>query len=308
MTAQTSVDGGSSAKDDSALRTSAINSHVAGMLRDYADLLTSQGEGGFRSRAYRRAADVVAELDRPVDEILAHEGRTGLIALPAVGVGIAGAIAEMLTTGHWSQMERLRGELAPEALFRTIPGIGAKLASRLAEEGQLESLEDLEHAVHFGDLAVEGFGPRRKRMVAAVLAERLGRPTFMRSGNAMSPSSAVLLEVDGMYRERAAKGLLRKIAPRRFNPTGEAWLPILHASHDGWHFTALYSNSRLAHELKRTTDWVVIHYLRDGAPEGRVTVVTERRGPLAGQRVVRGREDKSDGKDDDHETRIGNPG
>ena len=68
-----------------------------------------------------------------------------------------------------------------------------------------------------------------------------------------------------MSRERAAKGLLRKIAPGRFNPAGEAWLPILHASHDGWHFTALYSNSRLAHQLKKTTDWVVIHYQRDGA-------------------------------------------
>lgn len=306
MTAQITVDAGSATKDVSASRASAINPHIAGRLRDYADLLTSQGEGGFRSRAYRRAADVVAGLDRPVDEILAQEGRAGLIALPAIGVGIAGAIAEMVTTGHWSQLDRLRGELAPEALFRTIPGIGAKLANRLAEEGQLESLEDLEHAMHFGDLAIQGVGPRRKRMIAAVLAERLGRPAFTRSGNAAPPPTAVLLEVDRMYRERAAKGLLRKIAPRRFNPAGEAWLPVLHASHDGWHFTALYSNSRLAHQLKKTTDWVVIHYQRDGAPEGRVTVVTGSRGPLAGQRIVRGREDESEGKDDEGETRIGN--
>jgi hypothetical protein len=82
--------------------TSAINILIAGRLRDYADLLVSQGEGGFRS-------DVVAALDRPVDEILAREGPTGLIALPAIGVGIAGAIAEIVTTGHWSQMERLIG-------------------------------------------------------------------------------------------------------------------------------------------------------------------------------------------------------
>lgn len=159
--------------------------------------------------------------------------------------------------------------------------------------------------MHFDDLAVQCFGPRRKRMIAAVLAERLGRPAFSRSGNA-APPTAVLLKVDRMYRERAAKDLLRKIAPRRFNPAGEAWLPILHASHDGWHFTALYSNSRLAHQLKKTTDWVVIHYQRDGAPEGRVTVVTGSRGPLAGQRTVRGREDESEGKEDENEPRIGN--
>ncbi len=296
MTAQVTTNSGSTI-DNGSTGVSAINSHVAGWLRDYADLLTSQGERGFRSRAYHRAADVVAGLKRPVDEILAYEGRAGLIALPAVGVGIAGAIAEMVTTGHWSQIERLRGELAPEALFRTIPGIGVKLANRLAEEEELESLEDLEHAMHLGNLAVAGLGPRRKRMIAAALAERLGRPAVTRSGKAESPPVAVLLEVDRMYRDRAAKGRLRKIAPRRFNPAGEAWLPIMHASHDGWHFTALYSNSRLAHELKKTTDWVVIHYQRDGAPEGRVTVVTRSRGPLAGQRVVRGRADELDGKD-----------
>lgn len=85
-----------------------------------------------------------------------------------------------------------------------------------------------------------------------------------------------------MYRKRAAEGRLREIAPRRFNPIGEAWLPIMHAFHGGWHFTALYSNSRLAHELKKTADCVVIHYQRDGAPEGRVTVVTRTRGPMAG--------------------------
>src|SRR5690606_8322375 len=99
MTAQVTTNSGSTI-DNGSTGVSAINSHVAGRLRDYADLLTSQGERGFRSRAYHRAADVVAGLKRPVDEILAYEGRAGLIALPAVGVGIAGAIAEMVTTGH----------------------------------------------------------------------------------------------------------------------------------------------------------------------------------------------------------------
>jgi hypothetical protein len=78
----------------------------------------------------------------------------------------------------------------------------------------------------------------------------------------------------------------------------------MHASHGGWHFTALYSNSRLAQELKKTTDWVVIHYQRDGAPEGRVTVVTLTRGPTVGQRVVRGREDEPVGEDKRNETRY----
>lgn len=273
------------------------NRAVAAKLEEYAELLQQQGADGFRSRAYRRAADAVATLDRPVDAILAAAGREGLIALPAIGKGIAGAIAEMVATGRWSQLERLKGELSPEALFRTIPGIGPALAHRLAESGQLESLEDLEHAVHFGRPAVEGIGPRRRHMIAAVLSERLGRPAFPRGMEAPRPSVDMILEVDAMYRERAVAGRLRRIAPKRFNPDGRAWLPIMHARHEDWHFTALYSNTRLAHELDRTRDWVVVYYQREGFPEGRCTVVTETRGPQAGQRVVRGRESEEKAKE-----------
>ncbi|MDD9731287.1 hypothetical protein PVW46_15365 [Mameliella sp. AT18] len=35
----------------------------------------------------------------------------------------------------------------------------------------------------------------------------------------------------------------------------------------------------------------MIYFHQDDAPEGRRTVVTERRGPLVGKRVMRGRED-----------------
>ncbi|WP_292473473.1 DNA-binding protein [Mesorhizobium sp.] len=281
----------------------AINLLIAGRLRDYADLLTQQGEDGFRARAFQRAAAMISALDRPVDQILAQEGREGLIALPAVGTGIASAIAEMVTTGRWSQMDRLRGDLAPEVLFRSIPGIGAKLADRLAKDGQIESLEELEQAVRFGKVAVRGIGPRRRRMIAAAIAERLGRPIFVSETAVARPPVAMLLQVDRMYRERAAAGQLRKIAPKRFNPTGDAWLPILHARHGDWHFTALFSNTQLAHQLGKTSDWVVIYYHKDGQLDGRCTVVTVTRGPSLGQRVVRGRESIEDEKEISDETR-----
>jgi hypothetical protein len=67
-------------------------------------------------------------------------------------------------------------------------------------------------------------------------------------------------------------------------------LPILHTVRGTWHFTALYSNTALAHQLGRTGDWVVIYFHRDATPEGRRTIVTETQGPTRGLRVVRGRE------------------
>jgi putative hydrolase len=98
----------------------------------------------------------------------------------------------------------------------------------------------------------------------------------------------MLLDVDREYRERAAAGTLPTIAPRRFNPSGAAWLPVLHTVRDGWHFTALYSNTALAHQLHRTNDWVVLYFYDDQHVEGQHTVVTETHGTLAGERVVRG--------------------
>lgn len=104
------------------------------------------------------------------------------------------------------------------------------------------------------------------------------------------PSVALILAVDEEYRDKADSGKLPTIAPKRLNPSGEAWLPIMHTMHDDWHFSALYSNTARAHELGRTRDWVVIYCYDDHHQERQHTVVTEHRGPLAGQRVVRGRE------------------
>lgn len=104
------------------------------------------------------------------------------------------------------------------------------------------------------------------------------------------PPVEELLAVDRQYREKAARGDLATIAPRRFNPAGEAWLPVLHVTRDGWHYTALYSNTALAHELDRTRDWVVLFFYDDDHVEGQHTIVTETHGPLTGRRVVRGRE------------------
>jgi hypothetical protein len=269
------------------------NVAIAAKLRDYADMLDQQGADGFRAKAYRRAGEVVSALERSVADILIQEGRNGLDALPTIGKGISAAIAEMVATGRWSQLERLRGEMAPETLFQTIPGIGPNLARRLADDAQLETLEELENALLRGGINVKGFGERRRKMIESALSERLGRPVFARRMQPASlPPVALLLQVDQMYRERAAAGQLRKIAPRRFNPSGEAWLPIMHARHDNWHFTALYSNTRLANELGKTGDWVVIYFQAEGQLEGRCTMVTETRGAMAGKRVVRGREDE----------------
>jgi putative hydrolase len=100
---------------------------------------------------------------------------------------------------------------------------------------------------------------------------------------------AELLDVDREYREKAAAGQLQRIAPRRFNPGGEAWLPVLHTQRGTRRYTALFSNTARAHRAGKTRDWVVL-YSDNGAGENRHTVITAAFGPLRGRRVVAGRE------------------
>jgi putative hydrolase len=84
---------------------------------------------------------------------------------------------------------------------------------------------------------------------------------------------------------------LKKIAPRRFNPSGDAWLPVLHTTRGARHYTALFSNTARAHEQRKTGDWVVLyHDGRDG--ERQCTIITSEFGRLKGLRIVRGREDE----------------
>lgn len=268
----------------------ARNRMIAERLREAAELILGQGAKDFRVRAYHKAAEAIASLDRDIGEIAAG-GVGALDAIPGIGPSIAGAVAELLRTGRWAFLERLRGAADPERAFRMIPGVGPGLARTLHETLHVDTLEGLEAAAAAGRLeGVPGLGRRRIAMLRSALAELLARVRPRASVLAEEPNVADMLDVDGEYRALAAADRLPRIAPRRFNPTGEAWLPVLHTRRDPWHFTALYSNTARAHELGRTRDWVVIYFQTDGGAEAQRTVVTEMQGPLRGRRVVRGRE------------------
>jgi hypothetical protein len=273
-------------------RASAPNAAVARRLREAADLLEQQRANPFRVNAYRSAATTIESLRGDLAAVANRGGSRSLESLPGIGRGIAGAIREMLASGRWSQLERLRGSVDPVALFTIIPGIGPRLARRIHDELGVESLEALESAAHDGRLAgVAGIGARRLQGLQAGLEAALGRSSLRRApARRVRPAVADLLAIDAEYRAQASAGKLRRIAPKRFNPGGEAWLPVMHGTRRGWHFTALYSNTARAHELGRTRDWVVIYYYDHDHVEAQCTVVTETSGPLAGMRVVRGRE------------------
>lgn len=277
------------------------NKEIATILERIADLLEIQGANPFRIRAYRNGAQRARDAEQRLADLYYKEGEEVLRDLPDIGSSLASVIGEYVKSGRSSLLARLQGEVSPQDLFEQVPGIGEELSERIADQLDVQTLEELELAAHDGRLGkVPGFGPQRVKSVRMSLAAILSGAAQRRSGRLAAgeevepkgdqPAVGTLLQVDATYRWRAEAGELKKIAPKRFNPENEAWLPIMHTEKESWSFTALYSNTARAHRLGMTHDWVVIYYERDGQ-EDQVTVVTETRGPLEGRRVVRGREE-----------------
>ena len=268
-----------------------LNLRIARRLEEVAQILEAQGGNPFRVQAYRHAAETLRRLPRPAEEILRQEGEPGLRKLPGIGERLARSIATLLITGRLPMLDRLRGESDSASLLASVPGIGKRLAARLHHDLGIDSLEQLETAAHDGRLRdIAGIGDKRVAGIIDSLSARLGRlrPLRVTRKNAQ-PSVAEILAVDREYREKATALALPTIAPRRFNPNREAWLPILHSKRGDRHYMALFSNTARAHHMGKTRDWVVLYYDgRDG--EEQCTVITSQRGPLTGKRIVRGRE------------------
>jgi hypothetical protein len=271
------------------------NEQIAETLVEIADKLQRQGANPYRVRAYRHGAETVRHCERPLQAILAEKGLRGLLKLRGIGDSLANAIERIIHAKKIPLLERLRGGGAPERLFSTVADIGPKLATRIHEDLGISTLTELEAACWDGRLErVPGMGPKRVRAVRESLAGRFNRAAERPKDIAPLPPEdqppvEELLDIDRQYRDLAERDRLLRIAPRRYNPEGKAWLPILHAERDGRQYTALYSNTSRAHELGALRDWVVI-FRDDKKLGGAWTVITARIGPLKGRRVVRGRE------------------
>lgn len=282
------------------------NDDVANIFEQVADLLAAQDDDFYRIRAYRRGAEAVRSQTQLVTDIFEEEGTVGLEKLPHIGRKLALSIEEIAQTGELALLERLLIDVSPEDLFTTVPGIGQVLARRIYRKLGIDSLEALEQAAHDGTLTtLPGFGRGRIQLVQATLETMLNKSSHQRlkarrwqqekpklkpqrqPDQAAKPSIELLLEIDEQYRYLAKAGQLRMVTPRRFNPEGKRWLPVMQMNKDEWSFNVLFSNTTRSHELNKTHDWVVVNY-RHEEQQGQCTIVTETRGEQKGDRVVRG--------------------
>ncbi len=147
------------------------NAKIADRFDELAELLEFRGENPFRVRAYRAGAHAIRDLDEPVAALLADPTRN-LADLPGIGETLAEKARVLVETGTLPQLETLREAIPASVLaMLRIPGLGAKKASRLHQELQIDSLPALRRACEAGQVSkLKGFGAKSEAMILAGLA------------------------------------------------------------------------------------------------------------------------------------------
>jgi DNA polymerase (family 10) len=92
---------------------SKTNTPGVAKLREYAQRSALRGGNPYRAKAHSRAADALAALAEPLDDLIA-QGR--LKEIPGAGDAIADIITKMHSTGSHPTLEAMRKEI-PEGVL-----------------------------------------------------------------------------------------------------------------------------------------------------------------------------------------------
>jgi DNA polymerase (family 10) len=189
------------------------NVAIAAVLRDVADVLEIKGANPFRVRAYRNAAQVVAEWGAPLSKLV--QDGSDLTELPSIGKDMAHHIEELVSRGEMTLLRDLSREVPLSLVELTrLPGLGAKKTRKLWDELGIETLDDLESAARSGAVAaLPGFGEKTQGKVLTAIEryrKRRGRMKLADVDRHVEPLFEYLranpaverLDVAGSYRRR----------------------------------------------------------------------------------------------------------
>ncbi|MBN1814387.1 MAG: DNA polymerase/3'-5' exonuclease PolX [Anaerolineae bacterium] len=188
------------------------NQEVAEIFGAMADILAIQGEGYHRIMAYRRAAENVAALGRPIEEVW----RAGeLEDIPGIGKTLAEKIDELMCTGRIKAYEKLQAQVPAGVVeMLQVPDVGPKKAALFWKELGITSVDALEQAARDGRLRdLPGMGAKSEQKVLAgieALKRRSGRTLL---GVAWPLAYAMLAELQAVKGvvQAAPAGSLRRM-------------------------------------------------------------------------------------------------
>jgi DNA polymerase (family 10) len=136
------------------------NKEIASLFQRMADLLEFKDENIFKINAYRKSARILNDLTTDIEEMV----RSGeLQHMPGIGKGTAEKILEYLSTGHIAKYEEMKKGIGDDLIaLLGVPSLGPKTLAMLHKEMKINSLEDLQKAVHDERMAaLPGMGKKK---------------------------------------------------------------------------------------------------------------------------------------------------
>jgi DNA polymerase (family 10) len=146
------------------------NLAIARVLGEIGDMLELKGENPFKIRAYRNAADIVANSPEPV---AAADARS-LQQWPGIGKDLSARIIEICQTGTCTIYQELAAHFPATLLdLLRLQGVGPKTVAMLYGQLGIASLEALEAAARAGRLReLKGMGARKEQLLIRALEEQ----------------------------------------------------------------------------------------------------------------------------------------
>ncbi|MEI6039785.1 MAG: DNA polymerase/3'-5' exonuclease PolX [Candidatus Berkelbacteria bacterium] len=129
------------------------NKEIAHNLNQIASILEilDPEKNRFRILAYRKSAQVIENLAHELRNIYLEGGIKALNEIDGVGESIASAIEELLKTGKLEYLLELKKEVpVSEIEFLQIPGVGPKMAVKIARELKAKNISDLKKKIEAG--------------------------------------------------------------------------------------------------------------------------------------------------------------
>lgn len=145
------------------------NQEVARILYEIADMLELKNENVFKIRAYRRAAQSIETLSKPVEDFYKENTLT---EIQGVGAGIAEKIAEYLESGKVKYYGDLKKKMPMDfESLMAIEGMGPKKVKILYEKLKIKTVNDLEAAAKAGKIRkLSGFGQKTEENILKGIA------------------------------------------------------------------------------------------------------------------------------------------
>ncbi len=174
------------------------NLEVADLLDRLGVLVEANGEDRFKVIAYRRAANVIRNIEEDIEEVWK---RGDLQEIKYVGEGIAKKIDEYLKTGELRLLEELETKVPPGVPgLMKVQGVGPRTAFTLSHDYGITSVDELKKALESGKLDNE-FGPSVKASIMSGIAKLQTYEKKM-----------LLPEAEGIYQELASYFEAQKIS------------------------------------------------------------------------------------------------